>query len=210
MLALCSACRAFYEKEKREHCPHCGKPHVFCECNLDCYRYFHLLPYHPHDSDSIARKLVLCAKTHASRSLLRFEAKELSALLQVRGILHDRYVITYVPRSRHSRMEYGFDQAELLAKALAKELDFAFASFFKHKGNAKQKTLTALERSSNAAASYVLDGDHAFYARGKRIILLDDVVTTGSSMKSCANLLRRAGAVEVVLLSLARTVVSSE
>ncbi len=209
-LSLCPECRAAWEREKREICRHCGKPHVFCDCKIESYRYYHLLPYHPDGFDTVARELILRAKSHAARALLRFEAKELASLLRSRGALNCAYVISFVPRSRNARLEQGFDQSELLAKALAKELGFEFAPLLTHKGNVKQKTLTADERAANAEEAYILDADSAFYTRGKRILLLDDVVTTGASMIACADQLRRAGAAEVILLSLARTVSSSK
>ncbi|MBO5274874.1 MAG: ComF family protein [Clostridia bacterium] len=209
-LALCPDCRAAWENEKREICRHCGKPHVFCDCMIEDYRYFHLLPYHPSGFESVSRNLILHAKERASRYLIRFEAKELASLLRSRGVLSHAYVISFVPRSHTSVLEHGFDQSELLAKALAAELDFEYAPLLTHEGNTKQKTLTANARVANADESYILDADRAFYARGKRIILLDDVVTTGASMLACAKQLRRAGAAEVVLLSLARTASSTK
>jgi predicted amidophosphoribosyltransferase len=70
------------------------------------------------------------------------------------------------------------------------------------KGNRTQVGLPAKERSRNAIASF-MPGRAIERVRGKRVLLFDDVYTTGATVRSCARILRRAGA-KVFVLTLAR------
>lgn len=113
-------------------------------------------------------------------------------------------LICWAPLSRKRRRQRGYDQAELLARALAAELDRPAAPLLrKVRDTAAQSSLEDDgARAANAAGAYALaDGAQA---RGKRVLLVDDIVTTGSTLASCARVLRDAGAEQVWAAALAR------
>ena len=110
-----------------------------------------------------------------------------------------------VPLSFSGQWKRGFNQSNILAASVARQLDVEVqAGALRKKGSRTQVGLTAKERSRNAAASFVA-GRAINLVRGKRVLLFDDVYTTGATVRACARILRRAGA-SVSVLTLARAV----
>lgn len=119
--------------------------------------------------------------------------------------LTGRYdLITWVPLSRQRKKERGYDQAFLLASAAALELgEVAVETLRKERHTAAQSGLTeAAQRRANVLGAYTpVDPE---LVAGKRVLLIDDVVTTGSTLSECARTLRTMGAEDVVCAALAR------
>lgn len=87
----------------------------------------------------------------------------------------------------------GYNQADELAAQLAKRLNLPCASLLeKRKNTAAQHTLSAEKRRSNLKGAYTVPCPQQVY--GKRILLVDDVVTTGTTLSECAEALYAAGA----------------
>ena len=115
----------------------------------------------------------------------------------------DADVITWIPISRQRKFTRGYDQTELLAKVTAEELGMELTPTLRKIRNTKpQSTMgTAAHRRANILGAYeVIDPD---FIRGKRILLLDDIVTTGATASEAARMLLTAGAKEVKLATLA-------
>ena len=111
------------------------------------------------------------------------------------------FVITWVPLGRHRRRERGFDQAEVLARSAATALGLPARPLLRRVVETGPQARRNLEERRLA-----LHG--AFLARRAspgRVILIDDVLTTGATAASCARVLREAGAKEVGLLTAARS-----
>ena len=119
--------------------------------------------------------------------------------------LAGRYdLITWVPLSRQRKKERGYDQAFLLASAAALELgEVAVETLRKERHTTAQSGLTeAAQRRANVLGAYTpVDPE---LVAGKRVLLIDDVVTTGSTLSECARTLRTMGAADVVCAALAR------
>ena len=121
-------------------------------------------------------------------------------------------LITWVPLSRRRKRKRGYDQAELLAVATAVELDAMggrsgrsplHAILRKTRDTAPLSSLGGRdERRANISGAYAVL-DHAAI-EGKRVLLIDDIITTGSSLSECARALLMAGAEEVLCATLAR------
>ena len=106
-------------------------------------------------------------------------------------------VLTWVPVSRLRKLRRGYDQVELLAKAVGKELGLApVPALKKIRNNRPQSRLKdPAARKANVLGAYrLLDGTEV---RGKRVLLLDDILTTGATAGECARVLLSAGAKEV-------------
>ncbi|MFZ3122980.1 MAG: ComF family protein [Thermodesulfovibrionales bacterium] len=107
-----------------------------------------------------------------------------------------------VPLSKSALRERGFNQSLLMAKVISKKLKtpLYMDTLLKRKDTLPQVGLRAKERMKN------LKG--AFKASGKinklRLLLLDDVMTTGATARECSKTLMRAGAKEVIVITLAR------
>ncbi len=137
--------------------------------------------------------------------LQEFLGGELSALLSA----YEDYDISYAPRKPKSVREFGFDQAKSLAEVISDELDLPLVELFVHAHRSElQKNLSAEERRENAEKSYKL---RRFYRReNKNLILVDDVMTTGSTMAKLVSLAKEAGYQNIVIATVARTVHEKE
>jgi ComF family protein len=112
-------------------------------------------------------------------------------------------VVTWTPLSRKSLKKRGFDQAQLLAEELARVRNMTCMPLLRKIRNTKpQSSLKGeSERRANVLGAYRLYGN--VQVAGKRILLVDDVMTTGATLSECARVLLTAGAGEVVCLTLA-------
>lgn len=98
----------------------------------------------------------------------------------------------------------GFSTAKLLAKRISIRLGIPTANAVKAAPDkAEQKTLSVSARYENAKRSFYLDP--RYDVRGKRVLLIDDVSTTGSTLAVIAELLRKAGAADVEAAVFAKT-----
>ena len=113
--------------------------------------------------------------------------------------------ITWVPVSRERLRKRGYDQARLLAASVCVDWHVApQETLRKTVDNPAQSGLSdAAERRANVLGVY--EAVHPEEIRGKRFLLIDDVLTTGSTLAECARVLREAGAADVLCLTLAMT-----
>ena len=127
-------------------------------------------------------------------------ARQFGAWLKLTGKFD---LVTWVPVSRKRRRTRGYDQAELLCRETARELGMQpLLTLEKCTDNRAQSSLSgAEERFENAKGAYRAVQPERF--AGKRILLIDDIVTTGATMSECVRVLRKAEAAEVVCAALA-------
>lgn len=113
-----------------------------------------------------------------------------------------------VPVPLHVRRlrERGYNQAVLLGEVLAKEwrLPLSRDNLCRIRWTEPQINLPAAERMSNVKGAFAVSRPEKL--KGRRVILVDDVMTTGSTVTECAGVLRRAGAEEVFAVTVARAV----
>ena len=112
--------------------------------------------------------------------------------------------ITWAPLSRQRLRRRGYDQARLLAEALAGELGLPCEAMLRKKRNNRPQSSTgsAEKRRRNVENVYALQDGAA--VKGKRILLVDDIVTTGATLSACAKALKTGGAAEVCAVTVAR------
>ena len=106
-------------------------------------------------------------------------------------------ILSWVPVSPLRKLTRGYDQAALLAKAAAAELGITPVPLLKKIRHNRPQSGIAQEakRRANVLGAYRVTNPET--VRGKRILLLDDVLTTGSTAGECARMLKTAGAKEV-------------
>lgn len=114
-------------------------------------------------------------------------------------------LITWVPVSRKRRRSRGYDQTQLLAKTAAKELGAELVPTLKKiRHNRPQSGIRAAsERKINVLNAYRAEKPEQI--EGKRILLIDDIITTGATLSECAKTLENAGAKRIVCAALAAT-----
>jgi predicted amidophosphoribosyltransferase len=147
-----------------------------------------------------ARDLVAAWKEHGLR-----RAATLAAELTVERLEPPAAdVITYIPPDPARLLVRGYHPAERLARELANRWSLADAALLVRAGttpSARQVGLARADRLRNARGAFV-----AVAATPKRVLLVDDVYTTGATVAAAATALRRAGAVDVDVVTFARTV----
>lgn len=111
-------------------------------------------------------------------------------------------LVTWVPVSRRRKWSRGYDQAQLLAKGIGKRLNLpTIRCLQKVHHNTAQSSLSGDERKGNVLGVY--RGVHSECFCGKRVLLIDDIVTTGATAEECAKMLKICGAEYVALASIA-------
>jgi competence protein ComFC len=111
--------------------------------------------------------------------------------------------IVPVPLNVKRLSERGFNQSLLLARVVSKaiKVPLLIDILFKKKETLPQLGLSAKERQSNLKDAFEANGD----IKGLRLLLVDDVMTTGTTVTECSRKLLKAGAKDVVVLTLARS-----
>lgn len=106
-------------------------------------------------------------------------------------------VLTWIPVSRTRKFRRGFDQVELLAGTVGRELGMQPVRVLKKLRNNRQQSgiRDAAKRRANVLGVYRVTAPEAI--RGKRVLLLDDILTTGATASEAARVLLTAGAEEV-------------
>lgn len=112
-------------------------------------------------------------------------------------------MLSYVPLARDRKRDRGYDQVELIAKNAAKRLGLPLVPLLKKRKGVGAQSLTSSpeERRANIAGAYRVIDPAA--VSGKRILIIDDVITTGSTLSECAKMLMLSGAEEVICATLA-------
>ena len=205
---LCPTCRIHYENEKQRECGFCGLSMRFCRCmpqNMEraqCSGLLKLISYRPHDESFSIRQFLYSVKRYDDKIYFNFIAEQMREILiiEMRGqnLLPDDCIITYLPRAQRNKAEHGFDQGLRLAQSLSNITGIEFVDCFKRKLFAQeQKNLNQYERKLNMISAYdILDVGNKI--EDKTVILVDDIVTTGSSMAACARLAFSKGAYDVI------------
>ncbi len=116
-------------------------------------------------------------------------------------------VVVPVPLHWWRRYRRGYNQAMLLAEPLARALGAPLARrlLARRRAGRRQLGLSRRERLRSLRGCYAVRRGAGRGLSGKRVLLVDDVVTTGATLEACARALRRAGAGVVVACVLART-----
>ena len=209
---MCKSCDEEWEREMRAECPDCFAVYTQCRCmprsleRAGCVELVKLAPYTNDARARLVRHIVLALKKATPRHTLDFLAKELEsgilAALERAGCAATDAILVHIPRDRKHRRRDGADQSEALASAIGRRMGITHAALLYRKGHTKaQKELNAKERAANLTNAFGVRE----VPRGKCVILVDDVVTTGATMSVGAAMLRAAGAGEVIAVAIAQT-----
>lgn len=212
---LCSACFPKIKFIDSFICPVCEKPsfngaaHPKCQTryNLDglisvCVyeglikKAIHLFKYkRVFDlSETLIGLFEKYLETNSSLGLLFKEMKK------------ENYLVVPVPLHFVRENFRGFNQAGIMGKILAKRHCFIFREnwLIREKYTFPQVKLKGEKRRKNVREAFGIKKEAAGTLKGKNIILIDDVWTTGSTLRTCANILKRNGAGKIWGLTLAR------
>ena len=191
----CVLCRKLLSKDETDLCRNCrveapGYPNT--KRNLQFLDSFTAVWYY----ESTVRGSLLRYKFRGARSYASAYGKLLAMKLQQE--YPDGFdVLTWVPVSRLRRLRRGYDQVELLARALGRELKMdPVCTLKKIRHNRQQSRIAdSARRRANVLGAYRVICPEEI--RGKRILILDDILTTGATVGEAGRMLRTHGAREV-------------
>ena len=146
------------------------------------------------------RELIHLFKYGRMKPLARTLAANLALALP-----RDQRFDIVVPMPLHWRRQWqrGFNQSDLLARGIARRCGIPVANAVRRvRSTAAQAGLSNAERRKNVAGAFRVRSQRAI--QGRRVLLIDDVMTTGATASACALALKRGGATSVTLLALAR------
>ncbi len=179
-----------------------GKTCEHCRKNTPVQYFFSPFIY----QDETVRTLVQALKYERIRSLDAWFAAALADYLRYFQIIipADTLLIP-IPLHRRRLRSRGFNQSELIARELAKRLGILVAHdiLIKKSATAPQADLPRRERLTNIVGSFSLAEDAGETLRGKTIIILDDVRTTGATITEAARILKKSGARRVWAITVA-------
>jgi len=114
-------------------------------------------------------------------------------------------IITAVPLHKSRERKRGYNQSELLAKELSKSLSFKYVPevLIRQTNTKPQFSLKKEERRENLKGAFLLNSKFKEKIKGKRILLVDDITTTGATLRECAKILKRSGVGKVLGITLA-------
>ena len=112
-------------------------------------------------------------------------------------------ILSWVPLAPDRKKERGYDQVELIAENVSERLCMPLVPLLKKRRGVSAQSLASSpeERRANIAGAYRVIRPELVI--GKRILLIDDIVTTGATLSECAKMLREAGAAKVLCATLA-------
>ena len=122
----------------------------------------------------------------------------------INNFVYDDYIITYIPMAKKSKRKRGFNQCEYIAKKIAYNLNIPCKKILnKKRENKEQKRLKYNERYENVKNIFELK--NGINIKGLRLIVIDDVTTSGATMEEACRILKKYGVKEIKLLTLAKS-----
>ena len=201
---VCGICGKIDQKEL---CPKCAiklkqwekaklyaYPHTYFE------KHFYLFPY-----EGIIREKLIQYKFQNQSYLSTFFAKNLLNHKKMSRILKKYDIIIPVPMYRKKEKQRGYNQTALIAKEIAKvckSLVYDGKSLKKIKDTKMQSSLNKTERRKNIKNAYKVVNQQKI--KDKKIILLDDIYTTGATANECSKVLKQSGAKEILVVTIAK------
>lgn len=208
---FCADCYQKFLRDIAYGCPSCRRRIVDCRCQtryLNADRFFCFLPYDGGREGNTVSRLILAGKQKHRAAVYDLLAQYLLQTASAQGLIEERdLLVSYIPRALPNIRRTGIDPAEELTERFLRATGLSFLPLFDRRMiGEEQKGLPYRERLSNSTANYRLIPGVAHEIMGRRILLIDDVVTTGATAGACVTLLREAGASEVTVLAAAKCV----
>lgn len=212
----CPVCRVFIEYDKficekcgeklklckaDDICPECGKQECICSENMHYDKAVSAFVY-----EDAARLGILSLKD-GHKEFGYYLGNILADMIEKNKEISEADMIIPVPMSAERLRERGYNQAEIIAEIISDRLGIEINNKILYKKASEvQHSLNREQRMKNVSAF----GINQTELSGKKIILCDDVLTTGSTLNRCAELLKNAGAADVYAAAGATTKLKKE
>jgi ComF family protein len=209
--SLCWDCRAEVKAVQVPFCERCGDPVAgsvsgpfecaWCVKTQPAFEWARSAVRY----DGVAKACLRRFKYNAGAWLLDDLTDWLVALWRVcPATVREADMATCVPLYPKRERERGYNQSALLGERLARRIGIPFRGrlLWRRRSTASQTRLTAAQRVHNVKGVFSVPWSRS--VRGARILLVDDVMTTGATVNECARALKDAGAASVMVLTVAR------
>lgn len=192
--SLCRSCELNLSKYEID----CIKSHT-----NDKQKYFDFL-YSALKYENTVREKIIQYKFNENSYLYKTFAKIIIKNKKIYRFLKLYDIIISVPMHKNKKAVRGYNQCELIAREITKqlELDYEKDVLIKVKNTEIQSTLTKLQRIENVKGAFCIKDETK--VKGKKIILVDDIYTTGSTVNECSKVLKKAGASEICVVTIAK------
>lgn len=167
-----------------DYCDNCAFDKIYFDKSYAVFSY-----------EGAIQHAILHMKFNGRGRYAKIFAKYLSYLAVRNNLQFD--VVCFPPMSAKSRRTRFYNQSELLARYFCKVMDCDdkfLDALVKVKETERQEQLNKTDRKQNLIGAYKVTAD----VKGKRVLVIDDVKTTGATLNECAKVLKRKGAVSVV------------
>ena len=195
-IICCSKCSGVLTETQRPVCYTCRAAKRHFDGAVSASRYTEEMRKSIH-------RFKFYGETHMTNTLAGF----ISYAFKKSGAKSEAFdILLCVPPDKKRYRKRGFDHTEVIGKAVSEKLDITFFNnvILKVKNNLPQHTLSARQRAANVRGVYKIINPDA--VKGKNILLIDDVFTTGSTVNEIARILKRAGAKYVLVATVAKAV----
>ena len=187
---LCKKCELLikkYEINKIEKCKN-----KYFDYQIKLYKY-----------ENIIRNKIIDYKFNEKAYLSATFEKMIIKNEKIYSFLKKYDIILYVPMFKKNKLIRGYNQSELIAKRISRTLGISLEknNLVKTRNTKKQSTLTKQQRKINIKDAFKVQKPENI--KNKKIILFDDIYTTGNTVNECSKVLKKAGAEEIVVLTIA-------
>lgn len=207
--AVCAECLSGFEPLPAPGCQRCGQPYPGSGPCPDCRENRTRLEKvrSVYSFGGTLQEAVLRLKLFKKTRLAAFFADQIARADLPDLDLCAQDLLVPVPLHRNRQADRGFNQAQLICRRLSGLLDVPLAPYHLKRIRPTPSQFmmqSKQERRENLKGAFAVRDRHPF--GGKQICLIDDVVTTGSTLGACADALIKSGAKQVVAVTIARTV----
>lgn len=212
-IPICEACLAGFERIVDPMCGCCGRPFVsaaaaearqpLCRlCRANFYAFDRARSFAIYD-DALSEAIVLLKYEEVTR-LGGWFADRLSEIVRQASDEWRADIVVPVPLHRERQRERGYNQAELIAQPLAKQLSLKFEPrlLVRTKPRPPQLVLSRTEHWKSVRGAYATREGRK--VDNLRVLLVDDVLTTGATLDACARALKKSGASAILGLTVGR------
>lgn len=157
--------------------------------------------------DGIVRKLIINYKFNDWAYLYKTFVKIILDNKKICDFIKSYDIIIPVPIHRKRKLLRGYNQTELIAKALVKKLGnitYSTKVLIKTKNNSKQSTLSKIERAKNVLNAYEFNKKEVDKIYNKKILIFDDIYTTGNTVKECAKIINNFNPKSIGIVTIAK------
>jgi len=203
---VCAECKAQAVPINDKYCLKCGSPLLDEKCEPCSEMEFHFdFARAAYTYETPAKELIHRLKYDNLRSPAKYFSGEMCRIPSAIRFKEGFDLMIAVPLHHVRKRDRGYNQSELIARKLSSQLGITYAKpVYRRLNTISQTNLSRDARIGNLAGAFALrrNADIA----GKRILVIDDVFTTGSTVNEIAKLLKDQGAARVAVLTAARAV----